>query len=178
MAGEPLTEFERKQVERLLSDPSAFPREFKNWLPNYLEINPPLLPFSQIIGYNLNNAQYSYVDISTTTTSTGFGDGSSAGPTITGLADGKYLVVFGTSAKASVSSHTVRMKVYANGSALGTADGAGTALTEFMSISQAVIGDLSNGGDNTLAGKFAVDVGGETGTFHSRWIAALRYSNL
>ena len=41
---DPLTDRERTQVRRLLSDPFSFPPEFPEWIRSMLERDPPLLP--------------------------------------------------------------------------------------------------------------------------------------
>lgn len=46
--GEPLNESEKRLLGRILGDPGEFPGEFKSWIPNHLESNPPLLPFQEL----------------------------------------------------------------------------------------------------------------------------------
>lgn len=47
---ENLTERERKQIERLLSDPTQLPMAFKTWLVSYLEASDLTLPLSSVQG--------------------------------------------------------------------------------------------------------------------------------
>lgn len=46
--GEPLTDTEKKLLERILGDPGNFPAAFKGWIPKHLETNPPYLPFEEL----------------------------------------------------------------------------------------------------------------------------------
>jgi microcystin-dependent protein len=48
----PLTEAERKQLNRFLSDPTYFPVEFRTWLRTYIEGSDIRLPSSAIVGGN------------------------------------------------------------------------------------------------------------------------------
>jgi microcystin-dependent protein len=48
----PLTEAERKQLNRMLSDPTYFPIEFRTWIRTYLEGSDIKLPSSAIVGGN------------------------------------------------------------------------------------------------------------------------------
>lgn len=48
----PLTEQERKLLNRLLSDPTYFPVEFRTWIRTYLETSDIRLPSSAIVGGN------------------------------------------------------------------------------------------------------------------------------
>ena len=46
----PLSDQERLQVQRFLSDPFSFPLQFKTWLVSYLESSDMTLPISAILG--------------------------------------------------------------------------------------------------------------------------------
>ncbi len=49
--GEPLTDSERDQVSRLLSDPFSFPQEFFQWIRARLETDQPLFTAAAIFGF-------------------------------------------------------------------------------------------------------------------------------
>lgn len=46
-----LTRYIQQTIADMLADPTSLPASFKSWLPQYLETNPPILPLSQMIGY-------------------------------------------------------------------------------------------------------------------------------
>lgn len=95
-----LTPEQRDQVDKFLKSPISYPSEFKSWLTDYLSVNIPYIPVSQLLGYKgtLSNnqvvndaeavnggyaAERTWVDL------------PSYGPSVTGLADGTYFVMFG-----------------------------------------------------------------------------------
>jgi len=48
--GRPLTEYEKKQIVRLLSEPMEFPMEYRTWIKNYIETVGIQLPRTSIVG--------------------------------------------------------------------------------------------------------------------------------
>lgn len=48
--GRPLSEREKQQIVRLLSDPMEFPMEYRTWLKNYVETAGIQLPRTSIVG--------------------------------------------------------------------------------------------------------------------------------
>lgn len=49
-AGRPLTEREKQQIVRLLSEPMEFPMEYRTWIKNFVETVGIQLPRSSIVG--------------------------------------------------------------------------------------------------------------------------------
>lgn len=170
----------RQVVYEVLSDPMNIPSTFwdyatQNWLKDA-----PVFPISQVFGFTQFVPQQAIIitgGTSLTTTSTSPTDLSTPGPTLSNLADGNYLIWFGANI-SNATSTTSYMGVKVNATEPVAADAATnigvTTGTPFcgMTITKA----LSNGGSNTLKGRYWVDAG--TGGYQRCWIAALKYSNL
>ena len=159
-------------VTSILKDFSA---EALGELRTWLEQNPPSIPVTQILGFTQFTVQQATPIItSETTTSATFTDLATVGPSITGLPDGKYVILFGSALSASAGANAI-MGIKINSTEATTADPTvqtnGTALT---SAATAMVKTLSNGGNNTLTARYESS---GTGTFAIRWLIAIRYAN-
>jgi hypothetical protein len=159
LSPEALTDMQQK-----LSAPILFPKEFKQWLTDYVATNIPMIPFSQIFGSHLNLARSGdHISASESKTATSYGDLTTVGPQLTGLGAGTYLIMYGAygRAKASISF---------NGAAASDDD-------SFYTIEGSTAGargrfksfaDDKGGAGNTLCMKY------KNGTFSNRWLFVIR----
>jgi hypothetical protein len=67
----------------------SVPKEFETTMLDRVNLNPPLLPVTQILGFSQFTAQAAEVLASQTTTSTTYADLATVGPQLTGLAQRK-----------------------------------------------------------------------------------------
>ena len=98
MSAADLSAAERAKIDQFLGSPLQFPPEFKNYLSDYLAVNSPFIPVSQLQGYKGTLARNAIINTEIDVNS---GDAPERtwnqfdGPAITGLADGTYFVAFG-----------------------------------------------------------------------------------
>lgn len=193
-----LTPDERDVVKRLLAFPEEFPPEFGTWLVDYLG-TVGITQQYQVQGLPLLNSQVQdalqqvndqlvvvnagYVATQETCSSDSFVDLATVGPTVTGLADGVYLVLFGAAVVVPSGTNFGTMTVYANSDTPGETNAfvvggdvaSGSAGAFVISSSRAVSMSLSNNDNNTISTKY--HKGGSSAQFGNRWLTALRLSS-
>jgi len=174
----PLSEKEREQVQRFLSDPTVFPAIFRSWITSWVEANPPLIPISQITGFSQFLGNYDVTVASVNTASVTFVE-LTGGPDADDLADGVYVIMFGAQARTDTSGKTARMGVSVNGGAVDTdKEAASAVVVNEHSIMMALTATLDNGGANTLTVKYASSDAAATAFFRGRWFLALKIANI
>lgn len=93
----------RAEVDVLLSHPLHFPDEFKRWLGDFVTTNIPMIPFSHIFGAKVNIAKSGVYIATAETAPATWGNCTTVGPEITGLADGRYVIAFGHRSRAEAA---------------------------------------------------------------------------
>lgn len=188
---------ERKQLQRMLGFPEDLPMKYKQWMTDYLAVNGLEIPISQVRGYE--NAVQAIVDTSIagamsqfqsqiysatvggaaeSTSSASYTNLATTGPTISGAADGSYIIWLGCFLYADADVRGA-MSLSINAGTAVDADAVqagvdGLAGDEVrMSISRAVTKTLS-GGSNTIQAKYKKIAGSGDPNFSDRWIIALR----
>lgn len=143
------------------------------------------VPVSQIPGFSQFGARLATV-LSTageTTTSNTYVDLATAGPEITELSNGKYMLVYGAQAHNTTATGGGIISVSVNGGAASDdnlaatyPDASAAWPTGSSSIVRATLADLVDG-NNTVTMKYRR--GNATGTagFANRWLVAIRYAN-
>lgn len=145
-------------------------------LRTWLEQNPPAIPVTQILGFSqFTAASAPYIGTTETTTSLSFSDLATVGPTISGLSDGQYIIMFGAAASAA-SGDEADMGIQINGANVDPTQTVVTLSTSFTPAAMAVVTRLSGGGNNTIVAKY-LSLKGGTASFGRRWMIALRFSN-
>lgn len=157
-----------------------FSDEALQGLRNWLEINPPTLPISQIVGFSQFTANAARTPDESTTTSTTYADPTSgvAGPEVDSLPDGHYVCFFGASTTGISSDNTVTFTTVEVNGVVPSDDLSAIEAQQDLhaSVSGAVLLDLKGGGNNTVKLVYRTTTG--TGVdIRSRWIVMLRYSN-
>lgn len=164
---------ERQQVRRLLQFPEEFPKEFKAWLVDYLAVNVPQIPLSQISGFQQTQFYVGTVETGVvSTTSTSYVSLGAGGPIITGAGKGTYLVMHGCAIKSSVAGIEARQSVRANSNTAVTDNGLfadGTQYAACSRMTQLVLPLASN----TISVQNKIE-GAGTGYWQYRWLYALR----
>lgn len=179
-----LTQDERQQMRRFLMFPEEFPKEFKDWILQYVGVNAELQQ-SQITGLLQAVPNYEQnangLDVTFTTT---FIDDSPPSPKIEGLARGRYLVYYGANVQNQEAGVTGHITISVNGATSTTATSpyASTVFTSslnlYVPISRVILIDLTEP-SNSLTMQYARTSGGATGVgFTRRWIIAQRVGNL
>ena len=111
---------------------------------------------------------------SETTTSSSYANLATAGPTLTGLPSGRYVVMFGFTGGQAAGT-TAFMGVEVNAVAASDDEAAKASVAGPLSVMTCVSKTLT-AGSNSITAKYK-QTGGGTGTFAGRWLVAFRYSN-
>ena len=137
------------------------------------------IPVTQIVGFSGFTAKTaSIVSATETRTSSTFGDLTTVGPTLSGLPDGQYLLLYGcTSWIGTVGAGKgANMSVQVNSASATTADQTVSQVGNPVSVMVARTKTL-NGGGNTITAKYASTDNVATASFSDRWLIALKYAN-
>lgn len=176
-------------MQRVLSaasrNPNLIPADFMSYMLDWIQTQRLQIPIGQVFGFQQFTANFATISGYGTTTSVTYGDldgsvgGASPipGPVLSGLADGKYVVLIGCAAYNSVNNGATLMSLQVNSTAALDTNSAECYANVPISIARAFTLSLSNGGSNTLTAKYKVSAG-TTGTFSTCWMVALRYANL
>lgn len=150
--------------------------DFLGQLKTWFEQNPPTIPITQIVGFNQFTAKGDQITSEESTASNTFTDLTTVGPSVTGLADGSYIVFFGASLQA-VGGNIFQMGISINGAAVDANHICETTTTTNLSLSHGQLLTLSGGGNNSIVAKYRMNTGSSAGHARYRWLIALRYSN-
>lgn len=136
------------------------------------------LPISQVVGFKQFTAQADVDNSEARRNTNTYGDPTTgnAGPELTGLPDGKYVLFYGALAwDFSGGGGTTYMAPKVNSTEATNADAVSTtANTAGISVMRAVLKDLT-GGSNTVTLRYNMSTG--TGRWDNRFLIALRYAN-
>lgn len=146
----------------------------------YLEGSGFALPISQVVGFQQFSAKSSVTNGQSERNSATYGDpnvSGVAGPSITGLPDGSYVLIYGALAwDSSGGGGTTYMSPKLNSTEAVDGDSVNTtANTSGISVCRAIVATLQNGGNNSVTLRYKMTVG--TGRWDNRFIVALRYAN-
>lgn len=182
MSAAGLSQAERDSISQFLSKPLAFPPEFRNWLTDYLAVNTPFIPVSQLLGYKGTLANIAVADARGNWTGldaperTWNSAPDGLGPSITGLADGTYFVMWGYNEPGeNAGGARVRVGPSVNGASPSYyIESAHTdqGWTNWSCQQVSVTGGNDN---NTIELKYYYDLNsGADAEFQYRWVAAIR----
>lgn len=176
-----LTNEERKDLQRSLSYPEDLPPKFKNWIQEYIAVNIPQIPISNIVGFQIFKDQLAAQDAaiaaaavtvsSTANEATITAGGALNDPQLTALQSGTYIFHFGCLAGISGSGTD---SINADLAFAGVADTASRIQNGFgpaTSISRAYKKVLSTATDVSM---HYGQSGGSSPSWSARWIVALR----
>lgn len=176
-----LTESERADLVKKLSNPLSFPKEFKNWLMDFVATNIPLIPISQVFGFTQFTALMApQITTNESTSSTAFVALTTAGPTLT-VEPGNYAVIWGAHAGNSASVGKAQMGISINSSNPADSDtnywAVGTQSQEqgYATKTNTYTCPL---GSNTITALYRTSAAGGNAVFQDRWMLAIKYANL
>ena len=177
--GAALTDFDYRVAACLLklTNSLQLPKDTLGYLVEYLSLNQPVIPVSQLSGFSSFNAQSARVETEESTASGTYTDLATVGPQLTALPDGEYVVMYGCYGQNSGTS-TARISLKVNSTEAIDAEAAVALVgaTNVVSIMSAAIKTLSNNGNNTLTCRYRAGSG--TSTFGTRWLIAFKYAEL
>ncbi len=171
-----LTPEQRDMVDSFLSVPMKFPSELKAWLPDYLSLNVPYIPVSQLLGYKGTLAHNEIVNDAIAVTSPERTWSDQGGPYVTGLADGVYFCAWGCkTGRGATGGATTRMGVSVNG-ADPTAYATFQTTDPDAPVWRGQEVEARGGQDNnSIDASYWFDLGGgASAQFEQRWLTVLR----
>lgn len=183
-----VTEWFQKQLLAALSDPLFnVSKAFETWIIDRVAFSGLNVPIGQIVGYSLAAGQAApkvdNVTAEAHTTSAVYAApnvSGGAGPVLTDLSDGSYLVLFGGSGGGDFANNvTYHMGVSVNGSTPVDAESAewGSDRGNTSGV-MAVIAVLAAGGtSNVLTAVYRSSDGTDRGNVRYRWITAIKLAN-
>lgn len=165
---------DQEQFIEYLKNPIAFPEAFKDYISDYYATNIPKLHVSQVFGFKLHSI-HTADDVvgSEATASTAYSDLATVGPTLEGLANGFYVVMWGCAAAVN-SPNTAAMGVAADGDTpSGQREMIASSYGSVEAMGRLALVDFSAGDhQHTLQAKYKSNPTGYS--FSHRWLHALR----
>ena len=156
-----LNETQRADMDKMLGNPILFPKEFKDWMMDFVATNIPLIPFSHLFGSHINIARSgNFVAASESKTATSYGDLATVGPQLTNLSDGTYLIAWGVRSRS-------RASISVNGASAVDADSIYATETEPPGGRMKIV-SMQNNNANTVCVKYT------SGTYADRWLTVIR----
>jgi hypothetical protein len=154
------------------------PPKFKSWLIDFIAVNIPQIPVSQLVGFKqieqvtANNSEVAALVSTASTTYTDLS--GSPGPSLALLKDGQYLVTFGFTGSAAVLGVGAAMSIQVNSVTATDADWCSQDNERDASAARSVIKSLAAGAaGNTITAKYRSKFSG-TSNYAKRWLIAQR----
>lgn len=180
-----LTDSERKLMQKMLAAPESFPGEFWSSIINKVQMDIGKLPGSQIVG-GVSNLRFGLDGIATSqsTSSSSYTDLSTVGPTLSGISNGSYLIMFGAVVSVVASVFNANMSIQVNDTSATDADciqvgfagpeGPGVE-SSTLSGMRAVLKTLDADNNNTITCKYKGN--GIGASFLNRWLFYIKVGN-
>jgi len=163
----PLEEQQRDLLKKLLANPIEFPEAFKRWVGDYFAQNIPLIPYGNFLGSKVNIAKSGdYILTTQGPATSAYGNLATVGPSVSGLADGVYVVLWG--ATTTGGEHEGFMAVSVNGDT-PTDLHAGPSNFD-NTITHGRLITLKNDNNSSIVCKYK----GSQQSWGSRWIVVIR----
>lgn len=163
-----------------LGHPLEFPPEFKQWLADYVALQVPKFPISQVFGFQLQRLRTATVDTEQSTGSTSYTNLGTVGPTLSNLANGFYLLAYGADMQTDGGSAAeVLMAPSINAATAVDADSVASkpAFTNETSYMRILMVHLDTpGGVNEIIMKYRTTLGNATYGF--RFLHAIKVLTL
>ena len=171
-----LTAYEMTLMERMFGNPRLWPDTAKVWIADYVAQNLSL-PISQVQGFTTFVAQIADpVNVAESTASTSYTNLATVGPTLTGISNGLYVVLFGCRISHSLGgSDAGLMSVQGNAVAASDTNAINSNATTQVGTNVAFQLHELRANSNTLTAKYRTTAG--TATFDGRTMLAIKIGN-
>ena len=171
---------ERQQVKRFLNYPEDFPERFMPYIQDWLNLNGLDIPITQIRGFSQFKASYSQIANTgfESTSSTAYTDLTTPGPSLTGLGDGQYILLYGGIQEMGGGGSVKGYVSISINDATPTDDD-----SQFMTsvnvhpVLRMNVKTLDNGGNNSVKMQYRTDNASNAIRMYSRYILALKIGN-
>lgn len=169
-------ELAARVVAALVARPQQLIGPLMGYIADAMGLANLLIPVGQLVGFTGFTPQgANYIDTNESTTSGSYTDLATVGPTLSEVAPGSYLLLYGsTMSNESGSNASVAPSVNGAGPAAGTA--IVTNSTANIPGATARLVDLPSA-SNTVKLQYASS-SGNTSHFGQRWLIAIKYANL
>lgn len=167
---------ERKFWKRYTSFFEEVHPDFLSNLLDYVAVNIPQIPASQIVGFTqFLGTPIAQVFTGESTTSTTFTDLATVGPQLTSVGSGRFLFFFGCQAQTTAASGVAIMSLSTNGAAATDDDSlvAGSDAGTINATSMRAIEVVLTEPNNTITCKYRSN-NGTSVSFTRRWLIGLR----
>lgn len=186
-----LSQEERALVGRLLGAQEDIPKSFIDWMVDAVAVNIPLIPISQVQGFRsykqaVEDAQAAIeanqvvvtqgtvLDFGSTSSDT-FTDLATAGPTLSDLADGSYILMFGAGMSNNTNGGFAQMSVSVNAASASADDCVHMGgLAGVGGSSMRAVAKTLSAGSNEVVCKYRRPTATGTAQFERRWILAMK----
>ena len=159
------------------ANPLMLPADFMSYIVDYVQTSRLIIPIGQVFGFSGFTAQASdFIATSETTTSNTYTNLATVGPTLDGLAAGRYVIFLTSLSAIATAGGQAYMSVSVNGAAASDTGSSQVWTSTFASVTVPSLVTLSNPGGNSLVAKYRSS-NGSTATFSNRQIFALKYAN-
>ena len=179
--GAALTDFDHRVMASILKSTHAlrWPKDTISYLTERIGLAGFQIPVSQLSGFTQYAAQFAVTAGTGTTASSTYGNLSDgAGPTISGLANGKYLLLYGASAKSSDAAGEFVISPMLNATEASDNDlSVGGGLSESV-LFGASLANLSSADNNSVTLRYRTGATASTATFRYRRVIAIKYAEL
>jgi hypothetical protein len=172
---------EREKMRRFLSFPEEFPKEFKDWLIEYINVGATVQKY-QVSGLANQTPHFAQVLTSEDCSfSTPYKDLATVGPSLDNLGKGTYLITYGAQCAHGESGSIPGLSVSINGGTASAVDGIYGYMSSVngnMTHSRSLLKDLDLP-SNTIKVQYNRTGSGSTvATFSNRWLIAIRVGTL
>lgn len=158
------------------ANPLMIPPDLMSYILDYIQTSRLQIPIGQVPGFVQFTAQVaSPIATNESTASTSYTDLATVGPSLEGLPDGSYLVLFGAYGRVSAATGGTRMSIDVNGAGATDSDAVAWNITDAVSTSSFFTTRIMDG-SNSMIAKYRAD-SPLTGTFADRRLLALRFAN-
>lgn len=175
-----LTPEERLRMKRTLMFPEEFPKEYTDWLVDFMGVNGQFdqRQIAGISNFSVYIAPYIATQEAVPVGQTSYGGIGTTGPQLTGLRDGLYIVLYGGT--AVIGQEYLYMGLGQNGGAEENEIEIGTSSADVNAGTMTAYPiSLSNGGNNSLLCRYKrFGVSANAAYWKKRWMIAIRYGTL
>jgi len=163
-------------MREYLKSPIAFPPAFKDWMSDWYATNVPKLHVSQIFGFKLHSI-YVADDVvaEEAISTTAYGNTTTVGPTLSNMANGFYVIMWGCYANVSSTANSY-MSIQVDGvAATGVREMLLNGTEAAFSVGRLAIVDMTSG-DQTheIVAKYKTNAAPGGAVVGMRWLHALR----
>ena len=173
-----LSSEDRQLLNRLLRDPTEYPKELGSWIQRYLGVYPPQFVASEVAGLAQTNfSPLSSINNSEAYGATAWGNTATVGPTLSGLRSGRYVLLWEALLKTSNATYFASLAPSVNGADPDSTTAIRSRNVDVLSAMAFTLAELPLP-NNTVTMKYRMENAAASGTFNDRQLLAIRIGNV